>query len=155
MYVELLDMYNVHSRVGGIVKCLSDGFGPILINNAKATQVLLSKLHAGHFIVNTIVDNEVVATATGFVEQKLIHAGNEKYRAKDGGSHIFHIEDVATRTDKRGNGYGAAAIRELESIAAEESCYKIILDASIDNFENFYCRLGYKKSELCLRKNIK
>jgi GNAT superfamily N-acetyltransferase len=154
MYVETLDMYNIHKRAFGIVDCLSDGFGPISISIEKATQVLLSKMHAGHIIVNTIVNDEVVATGTGFAEQKLIHAGSDKYRAKNGGSYVFHIEDVATRTDKRGNGYGAAVIKELGKIARGESCYKIILDASVSNFENFYSRLGYSKSELCLRKNI-
>jgi GNAT superfamily N-acetyltransferase len=150
--VEVLDIYNVHKFADGIVKCLSDGFGKILCSKEEAIQILLSKIQAGHFIVVAIEDG-VVATATGFVEQKLIHAGDPKYKAKPG-SYVFHIEDVVTRTDKRGNGYGAACVKYLCEIASDEGAYKIILDASLDNYRNFYQRLGYKNVELCLRKNI-
>ena len=89
------------------------------------------------------------------MEQKLIHAGVAKYKAEGTGSRVMHIEDVATRTDKRGNGYGAACVKALHDIAEQERCYKIILDASIGNYENFYSKLGYSKTELCLRKNVK
>lgn len=155
MSVELLDFYNVHDRYNGIVDCLSDGFGAISIPKEHGIPVLLNKVHSGHYIVMTVINDEVLATATGFVEQKLIHAGVEKYKAKGTGSRVMHIEDVATRTDKRGNGYGAACVKALHEIAEEERCYKVILDASIGNYENFYAKLGYSKTELCLRKNIK
>ena len=155
MRVDLLDMYNIHDRYDGIVDCLSDGFGTISISKEYGIPVLLNKVASGHFVTMTIVNDEVVATATGFVEQKLIHAGVEKYKAKNTGSRVMHIEDCATRTNKRGNGYGTAAIKALHRIAEEENCYKIILDTSIGNYENFYSKLGYSKSELCLRKNIK
>ena len=155
MEVEELDFYEVHIRYGGIVDCLSDGFGPITISREAGISVLLNKIHAGHVIMMTIVNNEVVATATGFVERKIIHAGLSKYKAEKGASSVMHIEDVATRTDMRGNGYGAACVKALHEVAKDEGCYKIILDASVGNFENFYSKLGYKKTELCLRKNVK
>tara|TARA_R110000824_G_scaffold112318_1_gene261392 strand:- start:198 stop:665 length:468 start_codon:yes stop_codon:yes gene_type:complete len=155
MEVTELDFYDVHIRYGGIVDCLSDGFGPIQITREVGIPILLNKIREGHTIMMTIVEGEVVATATGFVERKIIHAGVAKYKAENGASSVMHIEDVATRTDKRGNGYGAVCVKALHEVAKDEGCYKIILDASIGNFENFYAKLGYKKTELCLRKNIK
>lgn len=153
MHVEIVNIYNIHEYTAGIMKCLEDGFGSIEVSEQVAISVLLAKIQAGHNIIVTIQDDKVVATATGFVEQKLIHAGSEKHKAK-AGSFVMHIEDVATKTSERGNGYGAAAVEALQEIAYDEGCYKIILDASVGNYENFYSRLGYHKSELCLRKNI-
>jgi len=153
MTTELLDIHNCHQRCKGVMDCLSDGFGPILVDEEAAALILLSKIRSGHFIVNTIVDDQVVSTATGFVEQKLIHAGSAEHKAT-GASHVMHIEDVATRTGQRGHGYGAAAVKALHEIAKEEDCYKIILDCSVNNFENFYNKMGYVESELCVRKNM-
>jgi len=154
MRIEELDIYNADIRYDGIIRCLSDGFGPITIPKEIGVSILMNKVRDGHTVVMAVADGEVVATATGFIEQKIIHAGIAKYKAEKGASSVMHIEDVATRTDKRGNGYGAACVRALHKTAKNEGCYKIILDASVDNFENFYFKLGYKKTELCLRKNI-
>jgi GNAT superfamily N-acetyltransferase len=154
MHVETVDVYNVHTRYDGVVDCLSDGFGVISISREVGIPILLNKIRCGHYVVMTIVDDEVVSTATGFVEHKLIHAGVEKYKAKNTGSRVMHIEDTATRTDKRGKGYGVEAVKFLQQIAAEEECYKVILDCSVGNYENFYGKLGYKKTELCVRKNV-
>jgi glucosamine-phosphate N-acetyltransferase len=154
MTTELLDIHNCHQRCKGVMDCLSDGFGPILVDEEAAAQILLSKIRSGHFIVKTIVDDQVVSTATGIIEMKLIHAGDPKYASVQGPSYVLGIEDVATRTGQRGHGYGAAAVKALHEIAKEEDCYKIILDCSVNNFENFYNKMGYVESELCVRKNM-
>jgi histone acetyltransferase (RNA polymerase elongator complex component) len=154
MKATIIDAYNVHTYYSGVVKCLEDGFGPIPISSKDAVGILLSKIQDGHKIAIVVVDGDVVATATGFIERKLIHAGDERYKAENGASRVLHVEDVATRSDQRGNGYGVEAMKTLHDIAVEEKCYKIILDASVENLENFYSKLGYEKTELCLRKNI-
>ena len=153
MHTERLNVYNVSRCYRGIRECLSEGFGEILSSDEVTVQILLSKISDGHIIAVTVEGNSVVATATGIVEQKLIHGDDPDY-TPSGATKVLHIEDVATRKDMRGNGYGAASIRELEEAAREEGCYKIILDASIDNYNRFYHRLGYRESEICLRKNI-
>lgn len=96
--------------------------------------------------INTIVAenlNEVVGTASYFIETKFLHNGGK----------VMHIEDVAVRQDLQKQGVGKSLLNHLNKIAIEEGCYKIILDASDENVV-FYEKCGYHAHEIEMRKDL-
>jgi GNAT superfamily N-acetyltransferase len=120
---------NVSKYAQGVKQCLEDGFGPIPADEETVERILLSKIKAGHIIVAIIggyTELQVMATATGFIEEKLIHAGDPKYSCVDGASRVLHIEDVCTRKDYRGMGCGSLCLEALEDLAEVEGAYKIL-----------------------------
>ena len=69
----------------------------------------------------------------------------------------MRIENVAVRKEFRGNGFGGEVVKELISLAKENSgkyfptpCYKIDLSCSEKNL-GFYEKLGFKQHEYTMR----
>jgi glucosamine-phosphate N-acetyltransferase len=79
--------------------------------------------------------NYIVASATIFVEQKLIHNMGK----------VGHIEDVVVSSGLRGNGLGKLIVNRCIDYANDQGCYKCILDCSEKNVA-FYkkCNEGFQ-----------
>ncbi len=88
-------------------------------------------------------DGQVAATATLMVEQKFIHRGGI----------VGHIEDVATRPDKRGRGLARRLLEHVIEEARAAGCYKVILDCSAE-VEPFYERIGFRQAGRCMRVDL-
>jgi glucosamine-phosphate N-acetyltransferase len=88
-----------------------------------------------HFIYDKTVktfiiedtDRRIVASASVFIEQKLIHNMGK----------VGHIEDVVVSSDFRGHGLGKRIVNTCLDYAKTQGCYKCILDCSEENV-NFY-----------------
>lgn len=87
-------------------------------------------------------DGEVVATGSLLVEKKFIHSGGV----------VGHIEDVAVRRDRTGQGLGSFVVEHLTAEAAKAGCYKAILNC-LDHLIPFYERLGYRRHDSGMRHN--
>ncbi len=88
-------------------------------------------------------NGEVVATATSFWRRAFIHQGGA----------IGYIEEVATRQDKEGHGYGAAAVRACVDYLKSKKCYKILLTCAPQNVA-YYEKLGFHKHDEGMRLDI-
>lgn len=86
---------------------------------------------------------QVIGTITLLIERKFIH----------GGGRVGHIEDVAVRKDFQGRGIGRKLVEHAVEYAAEQDCYKVILDCSEDNVP-FYERCGFRRHEIGMRKDV-
>ena len=77
----------------------------------------------------------IVASATVFVEQKLIHNMGK----------VGHIEDVVVSSDYRGHGLGKLIVNKCLDYSKSQGCYKCILDCAEENIE-FYkkCNSGFQ-----------
>jgi glucosamine-phosphate N-acetyltransferase len=89
-------------------------------------------------------DNEVVASVTILIEQKITRSYGK----------CMHIEDVVTSSNYRGKGFASDLIQYIINIAQTLGCYKIILNCSKDNV-SFYDRLGFKEKELQMSLYLK
>jgi glucosamine-phosphate N-acetyltransferase len=106
-------------------------------------EIYRRRLRAGIKTYAALLEEEVIGTASLFVEPKFLHSGG----------FVAHVEDVAVRPDYQGKGVGAAIMLHVEREAREAKCYKIILDCSDKNRE-FYERLGYRRCENEMRKDL-
>ena len=96
----------------------------------------INNLSNNHKIYIIEYNNQIVATGTILIEQKIIH---------DFGK-VAHIEDIVVDSSKRGYGFGKKIITYLVNIFKNLNCYKIILDCSDSNID-FYKKCGFKKKE--------
>lgn len=96
-----------------------------------------------YHIYVAIIDEEIVGTATVFIEQKFIHNGGK----------VAHIEDVVTRKNYKRKGVGAALVKKLIEVAKEQGCYKVILNCSVNN-KLFYSKLGFAEHGIEMRMNL-
>jgi len=90
-----------------------------------------------------LINERIVGTITLLVEKKIIHRGGK----------AGHIEDVAVHPDFQRKGIGEKIMNYAEEQAIEANCYKIMLDCS-EQVQGFYEKLGYKKTDAGMRKNI-
>jgi len=87
-------------------------------------------------------DGGVVATGSLLIEKKFVHSGGI----------VGHIEDVAVRRDRTGQGLGSQVIEHLTAEATKAGCYKVILNCQ-DHLIPFYERLGYRRHDAGMRHN--
>jgi len=90
-----------------------------------------------------LIGERIVGTITLLVEKKIIHRGGK----------AGHIEDVAVHPDFQRKGIGEKLINYAEKQAIEAGCYKTLLDCS-EEVQRFYEKLGYRKTDAGMRKNI-
>ena len=88
-------------------------------------------------------DKKVIGTITLLLERKFIHAGGM----------VGHIEDVAVRKGWQGQGVGRKLVEHALREAEQFGCYKVILDCGEDNVL-FYEKLGFRKHEICMRRDM-
>ena len=79
-------------------------------------------------------NNTIIACATCFIEQKLIHNLGK----------VGHIEDVIVNTNYRGKNFGRKIIDHCVNYAKQNDCYKIILDC-VETNVCFYEKCGFEK----------
>jgi len=96
-----------------------------------------------HHIIIAELDNEIVGTASIFIEHKFLH----------GGSRVGHIEDVVVTSKRRTVGVGKIMVKRLIKIAEDANCYKVILDCKENNIP-FYVKCGFMPSQYCMRIDI-
>jgi len=73
------------------------------------------------------------AALAGFrVQENLVHG------------RFLYVDDLVTRADRRGAGFGGALLDRLKQEAAELRCDKLVLDTPMSNFlgHRFYFRQG-------------
>jgi ribosomal protein S18 acetylase RimI-like enzyme len=58
--------------------------------------------------------------------------------------HFLYVDDLVTAVDKRGNGLGAALLKELSAIGVDQGCQRLVLDTAAANkhARRFYKREG-------------
>ncbi len=106
--------------------------------------LLKIKLNPLHKIFVAINDRgKIIGTTTLIVEQKIIHSGGL----------VGHIEDVSVRESYEGRGVGSALVKKALQTAKEFGCYKCILDCKED-LTKFYGRLGFRRHEIGMRKDL-
>ncbi len=79
-----------------------------------------------------IVEDNVVATSTILLEIKLRYS-----------KMCCHIEDVATKVEDRGKGYGKMIVAHCIKAAKDNDCYKVKLNCE-ESVIPFYDSLGFK-----------
>ena len=79
-------------------------------------------------------NDQLVATATLFVERKYIH----------GGGIAGHIEDVVVSDRAQGKGLGGKLIKGLKQLGETVGCYKTILDCQ-ESKVGFYEKCGFSR----------
>lgn len=88
-----------------------------------------------------IVDDNVVATATILLEIKLRYS-----------KMCCHIEDVATRLEDRGKGYGKKIVAHCIKAAKDNNCYKVKLNCE-ESVIPFYDSLGFEHQGAHMYRN--
>ena len=79
-----------------------------------------------------IAEDNVVATSTILLEIKLRYS-----------KMCCHIEDVATKVEDRGKGYGKTIVAHCIKAAKDNDCYKVKLNCE-ESVIPFYDSLGFK-----------
>lgn len=123
----------------GLLDCL-EALAPVNLSTAEAFHLLVERQKVGIHTLGAFLDGKLVATATLFLEQKLIHRGGL----------VGHIEDVAVRPDKHGMGIGRRLVEYLVGICRAAGCYKVLLNCEEKNVV-FYQKLGFHKHDTGMR----
>ncbi|CAH1392235.1 unnamed protein product [Nezara viridula] len=87
-------------------------------------------------VIENLVSERVIASATLLIEQKFIHACGLRGR----------IEDVVVNSSYRGRQLGKLLIDALALLSKQLGCYKVTLDCR-DEKRGFYESLGFKKED--------
>ena len=120
---------------GGYLNVLKDGFqlDPSSIT-LEDFRLFLMKQQGITFVIEDTnkskgygCTNYIVASASIFIEQKLIHNLGK----------VGHIEDIVVSSEYRGYGLGKLIVNTCIDYAKNQGCYKCILDCSTENI-GFY-----------------
>lgn len=84
-------------------------------------------------------NNNIVATGTILIEQKIIH----------GCKSVGHIEDIVVKKEYRNRGIAKELLNILKNHAKSKNCYKIILDCNDANVI-VYEKSGFAKTGNCM-----
>jgi len=95
---------------------------------------ILAKIQSQIWVVEDTAANKIVASASIFLEQKIIH----------GGGIVAHLEDVVVDEAYRGNQLGQKLIANIVEKARESGAYKIIADCKTELL-SFYSKNGFEK----------
>ena len=98
------------------------------------TKDFIHGLNENHciYVIECDSTNEIIATGTLFIEQKLIRNYGK----------VGHIEDIVVDKHWRGYGLGKYMIDHLGKESKKKGCYKCILDCA-DNNVGFYEKCSY------------
>jgi glucosamine-phosphate N-acetyltransferase len=95
---------------------------------------ILDKIQSQIWVFEDVHSNKIVASASIFLEQKIIH----------GGGIVAHLEDVVVDESYRGNQLGQKLIANIVEKARESGVYKIIADCKLELL-SFYSKNGFEK----------
>ena len=95
---------------------------------------ILKKIQSQIWVFEDVNSSKIVASASIFLEQKIIH----------GGGIVAHLEDVVVDESYRGNQLGQKLIANIVEKARESGAYKIIADCKLELL-SFYSKNGFEK----------
>jgi len=95
---------------------------------------ILGKIQSQIWVFEDTSSKKIVASASIFLEQKIIHNGGI----------VAHLEDVVVDESYRGNQLGQKLITNLVEKAQEGGAYKIIADCKPELI-SFYSKNGFEK----------
>jgi glucosamine-phosphate N-acetyltransferase len=95
---------------------------------------ILSKIQSDIWVFEDTQSNKIVASASIFLEQKIIHNGGI----------VAHLEDVVVDETYRGKQLGKKLIGNIVEKARESGAYKIIADCKPELL-SFYSKNGFEK----------
>ena len=95
---------------------------------------ILSKIQSQIWVFEDVHANKIVASASIFLEKKIIHCGGI----------VAHLEDVIVDESYRGNQLGQKLIANVVEKARESCAYKIIADCKPE-LVSFYSKNGFEK----------
>ena len=95
---------------------------------------ILSKIQSDIWVFEDTITNKIVASASIFLEQKIIHNGGI----------VAHLEDVVVDETYRGKQLGKKLICNIVEKARESCAYKIIADCKPELL-SFYSKNGFEK----------
>jgi glucosamine-phosphate N-acetyltransferase len=95
---------------------------------------ILSKIQSQIWVFEDVHANKIVASASIFLEKKIIHCGGI----------VAHLEDVIVDESYRGNQLGQKLIANVVEKARESGAYKIIADCKPE-LVSFYSKNGFEK----------
>lgn len=95
----------------------------------------LDKINENSDIWTIQYNNKLIASGTIIYEKKFIHNICT----------LAHIEDVCTKKEYRGLGYGKTLIKKMIEEAKKKGCYKVILNCVDENIK-FYEKCGFEKN---------
>ena len=115
------------------------------VYNKEFSQTIFDKIKKSSNIkiFVAIKDTDIVGSITAIIEQKFIHTGGR----------VCHIEDVVTRKGFENLGIGSILVKKALELAAQEKCYKAILNCSKYN-SSFYEKFGFYKHDIGMRYDI-
>ena len=95
---------------------------------------IFGKIQSQIWVIEDSLTNKIVASASIFLEQKIIH----------GGGIVAHLEDVVVDQSYRGAQLGQKLIANVVEKARESGAYKIIADCNPE-LVSFYSKNGFEK----------
>jgi glucosamine-phosphate N-acetyltransferase len=95
---------------------------------------ILCKINSEIWVFEDTQSNKIVASASIFLEQKIIHNGGI----------VAHLEDVVVDETYRGKQLGQKLIANIVKKARESGAYKIIADCKPELL-SFYSKNGFEK----------
>jgi glucosamine-phosphate N-acetyltransferase len=95
---------------------------------------ILCKINSEIWVFEDTQSNKIVASASIFLEQKIIHNGGI----------VAHLEDVVVDEAYRGKQLGQKLIANIIEKARESGAYKIIADCKPELL-SFYSKNGFEK----------
>ena len=131
--------FNSEDIHNGLLDVLKETWFITEISDETLTQWLMSN----NYMFVAEIDNVVIGTLTLHTQKKLI---------RNGGLCGF-IEDVAVKSEYRGNNIGSFLVQEGIKKAKELGCYKVILSC-FDERINFYTKNGFFKESNTMRFNL-
>ena len=130
--------FNSEDIHNGLLDVLKETWFITDISDETLTQWLMSN----NYMFVAEIDNTVIGTLTLHTQKKLI---------RNGGLCGF-IEDVAVKSEYRGNNIGSLLVQEGIKKAKELGCYKVILSC-FDERINFYTKNGFFRESNTMRFN--
>ena len=131
--------FNSEDIHNGLLDVLKETWFITEISDETLTQWLMSN----NYMFVAEIDNTVIGTLTLHTQKKLI---------RNGGLCGF-IEDVAVKSEYRGNNIGSLLVQEGIKKAKELGCYKVILSC-FDERINFYTKNGFFRESNTMRFNL-
>jgi predicted N-acetyltransferase YhbS len=131
--------FNSEDIHNGLLDVLKETWFITEISDETLNQWLISN----NYMFVAEIDNVIIGTLTLHTQKKLI---------RNGGLCGF-IEDVAVKSEYRGNNIGSLLVQEGIKKAKELGCYKVILSC-FDERINFYTKNGFFKESNTMRFNF-
>jgi len=130
--------FNSEDIHNGLLDVLKETWFITEISDETLNQWLMSN----NYMFVAEINNVVIGTLTLHTQKKLI---------RNGGLCGF-IEDVAVKSEYRGNNIGSLLVQEGIKKAKELGCYKVILSC-FDERINFYTKNGFFRESNTMRFN--